>query len=277
MIPYKEMMKNRTLDEYSKFDYLYYYNTWNLQYYFIKFLKNRELMFLPAKKQRVNPLTVRNMRVHNIQSFQFWLKFVNAFKYGRLVNMYYSLAEFKDGIPYRDTSEGNLKEDWEAWNNKADKEIVSYDVLIDVDCDSFDFLDYALESAKNIKTHFDFYRIPYKLRFSGRGFHFVIPFRYFDIPFGKEFMKYIRRVVKHLRDNITEMIDLSVSDYRRVTKLPMSISIYDEGNYVCSPVEDLDNFKLENFEAKNFKYLRAFPMDITHNFDGDLRYFNGKV
>lgn len=266
-------------------NYLFYYNNYRIQHFFLRYLYNRECAVIPSKKSLINSsekrkMITRNMRVHNTQSFQFWLKFIRMFSdKTRLFNFYYSLAEFNTGIPYRNVKENNLKEDFSSWTENCHKEIRSYDMLIDIDSGSFDEFDFALESAQYLQKRMDNWNVPYHLRFSGMGFHFVIPYKFFpnhlstDPSSELNIYERMKMISEHLSEDISEMIDTTIYDSRRLTKIPMSLALYPEGDFVCVPVEELSSFDLEHYRLENFKNFAYIPDDILHNNMGNLGVF----
>lgn len=260
----------------------WYYSNFNVQYYFLHYLNNREFAFFPAKtKYSDNRMTKRNLRVHNIQGFQFWLNRMHFFDSKNInyncVNFYYSLATFKNGLPMTDPKNISLTVDKAEWNANAYKEIVAYDMVIDIDSGTHEEIDFAIDSAKMIKRLFDSYKIPYYLRFSGMGFHFVIPYRFFPLilslnPHDKtNIYSYMSKIGDMMHDDLSELVDLGVYDSRRVLKIPYSLAIYENETYLCQPINDFKKFDINGMRLgawdKNFK------CDALHNPDGNLKYF----
>jgi len=217
------------------------------------------------------------MRCHNVQGFQFWIRFVRMFQEKeRNYNLYYSMAEFKDGVPFRNTKGGNLKEDFTEWNARCRKEITSYDMLIDIDAGNFDEVDYALETTVSLKKMFDSFAVPYYLRFSGMGFHFVIPYGFFshlglsfDPNHDANIYSYMRSISKGLNEVYSEMIDYTIYDSRRISKLPYSLSIYADRVMVCSPVDNPSTFRLDDYRLENFINPREY-VEVLHNPKGSI-------
>jgi len=260
----------------------FYYGNYRIQHLLIKYLKDRELALLSPKAYNFN-YAIRNLRVHNTQSMQFWLKYIRMFDSpSRAYNLYYSMAKFEDGIPYRNVKDGNLKEDWAEWNKKAKESIIEYDMLIDIDAGDFSEMDAARMSAINIKQYLDFKDAPYYLRYSGMGFHFVIPYRFFPrlscAPDMKNnIYRLMKKLAKYLYDHFSEMVDLTIYDSRRIAKLPYSLSLYDSGAYVCCPIHELKDFDFTKMKLGNFKYPDSFYADMLHNASGDLKGLFEKV
>lgn len=258
----------------------FYYQDWKCQYAMIPYLKDRELSILPAKnKQASQGLRRRNIRCHNIQSFQFWLNYFRLFESPeKFTNFYYSMGKYREGVPYL-YDKGKLDKDKsETWKDNAHESLVSYDMLIDIDAGDFSEMEYAVESSKAIKSFFDLKNIPYLLRFSGMGFHFVIPYNYFPSalslnPFKEpNIYQYMKLKAKILYDKYSEMVDYSIYDSRRIAKIPYSLSIYEEGTYMCCPVNNLETFNYENYNLAKFKKDKLLNDNIT-NITGSLDGF----
>lgn len=259
----------------------FYYGNWKNQYKIIPYLKNREFIYLPSKTGKaLGYMKRRNLRVHNIQGLQFWIKFYRLFQnQGRMVNFYYSMAQFRNGLPFLYEKGDIDKEKSEEWNENCHKDIVSYDMLIDIDAGNFNEMDFAVETADILQHTFDMVSIPYRFRFSGMGFHFVIPYKYFPLnlslnPFDDDnIYKYMRSIAEILNKNTSEMIDFNIYDSRRIAKIPYSLSIYDEGAFVCCPLESVKNFNYEDYKLAKFIKNNINGEDILHNPDGNLEYF----
>ena len=241
------------------------------------------MVALPNKAiKRGFPL--RNLRIHNTQSFQFWLKFVRMYtEPTKSYNLYYSLATFKNGIPFRNTKEGNLKEDFKEWNQIAPKNIIAFDFPIDVDAGNFDEMPFAIESAILIQDYLNKHNVPYNLRFSGMGFHFVIPYAFLpqhlslDPNDDVNIYQYMHKIATKLNNNITEMIDTTIYDSRRILKIPMSVSIYENVDYVCAPVSDMRHFDIENYKLANYKSSNILKPDELHNPSGNVKIWQNEL
>ncbi len=94
-----------------------------------------------------------------------------------IYNTYHSLAVYKDGLPRIEWKEGfDYKEYKNNWKENHWKEMIAYDWLIDIDANSHDEIEEALNQSRRLKLFLDKLRVPYRLVFSGMGFHFVIPY-----------------------------------------------------------------------------------------------------
>jgi hypothetical protein len=160
-----------------------------------------------------------------------------------------------------------------------------YDFLIDVDAGDFEDIDGAYQSTREIISFFDFKDIPYEIRFSGKGFHLIIPHNYFSlfnvnytIMFNlkeeKNVYQLYSKIAKKLSDRFSEMIDLKIYDSRRVCKIPFSLALYKERIYVCYPfttIEEFDDFRLINFELWNFNKPIRQEKRTVFNADGNIK------
>lgn len=255
----------------------WYYSNFNVQYYFLHYLKNREFAFFPSKVENVNAMCrKRNLNIRNIQGFQFWVKRLRLLEENNWVNFYYSLAQFKD-IPFTDPQSLKLEEDKNEWNKEAWENIIAYDMLIDIDAGINEEFSYALLSAELLKRLFDLNNLPFHLRFSGNGFHFIIPYKYFahlNLSFNpndeKNIYRYMSKIGEYLHDNVSELIDLSVYDSRRVAKIPYSLSLYPDKTFICQPIHDLEKFDLKDMTLTKGLNLRS---DKIFNPEGNIKMF----
>lgn len=240
-----------------------WYNDLAVQYEMVKFTKYRETVLLTPKEYHDRGYNTRMLRIHSPQHLQFIMRLMGWVKNNNIYNIYSTLATYKDGIPLLDhNSIFDKKLRNKEWKETHYKNMVSYDFLLDIDSDSHKNMDYALDSAKEIKRALDLAGCPHELRFSGMGFHFVIPFYYFidlNLPFDPNTLKNIYNLYKNLAISLhkdySEMIDLTIYDSRRVVKVPYSLAIYKDDAYVCLPIKsyvEFNNFSLENMHFKKF-------------------------
>lgn len=226
-----------------------WYNNPAIKFEIIKSLFNRELAVI-NRTNKDSKVTIRMLKCHNVQHYDFLQKFVIKQEYNnQLFNYYYSLAKYRDGIP---------KQNWhlqernnQQWTKEHFKLMVSYDFLLDID-GNFEEMDYAYDSAKSIKNFLDSKKIPYELRFSGCGFHFIIPHRFLpqDLsmnPYynGDNLYKYCARIAKFFYNDFSDLVDVNIYDSRRICKIPYSLSCYpdDDKAYLCFPMHSDHQFE----------------------------------
>jgi hypothetical protein len=243
-----------------------WYSRPDVQFEIIKQTKNKECAFLVPSwcDELMKKRSTRMLKVHNIKSLKFMFKCLSVFSSKTLMNLYYSVAKYKNGIPNQDMNLARRNN--EDWNNTHYHEIETYDYVIDIDAGNFKEIDMCFESAKNIKFELDRFKVPYSLRYSGKGFHFVIPYSCFKNADKLNFnpsnsdniYKYFALLTKILYHKYSEMIDTTIYDSRRVLKIPYTLAIYEKEIYVCYPFEsdeEFFNFKLRDYNIKHFNKL----------------------
>ncbi|KKK67686.1 hypothetical protein LCGC14_2951580, partial [marine sediment metagenome] len=184
--------------------------------------------------------TTRMIRIHNVQGIDVWFKVLRIHEFQREYNLYYSLAKYKDGIPYSTLE--LAKRDFDNWIKEHWKEMVSYDFLLDIDAGNHHDIEFAYLTANTIRRYFNSFNVPYHLRFSGRGFHFVIPYKYFNdnlayIDFNPDadenVYKFFMHIAMKLHSLFSEMIDTSIYDSRRVVRFLIHLH-YMMGRNICA-------------------------------------------
>ena len=244
-----------------KIDYNYYnqyYFNLTTQFEMRKVMWNREFAMLS------DGMMIRHMRFHRVQDFQFWRKYLWGRFKSKPFNFYYSLARYDNGVPPVKWYEETWEERKQDWAKKYIKEMVSYDFLIDVDSPTHEKEDMEMAhySTKIIKEHLDKHKVAYELRFSGMGYHIIIPYRYLpklsmNPADDVNIYKYLTRILKSLSSNFSEFVDTGICDSRRVTKIPYSLACYNTKEllfdaYMCFPFLDSESFL-------KFKYDDAEP------------------
>jgi len=243
-----------------------WYKSPPIKFEIIKFLYNREMAVI-NKSDDGGKVTIRMLKCHNVQSFDFICDYILKMEQpDRLFNFYYSLAKYTNGIPNQDwrLQDRNNAE----WTNHHWEQMESYDFLLDIDAGGFEELDYAYESAVEIKEFFDDKRIPYYLRFSGCGYHFVIPYKYLpqELNFNPfktidNIYKYCSRLGRMFHDDFSEMVDYKIYDSRRICKIPYSLSIYPKEDYamMCFPFINDEQMKIINNNYRLLNYENLIP------------------
>lgn len=257
-----------------------WYNLASVKFEMIKFLFNREFALLVPRfveDEDIRKCSVRNLKVHSVQHLDFNLKATKMFEKQLPYNFYYSIAKYKNGIPNQTL---NFKErDNSEWNKNYYKEIISYDYFIDIDAPEFNDMQMAYESACNVKHLFDKLNVPYELRYSGLGFHFIISYKYLpqDLTLNpneeNNLYQCLSKLNKCMFNECSEMIDKNIYDSRRVCKIPYSLALYKNDAFVCIPI--LNNAEFENFKVINYRAIN-YPFEIKNrgtkifNENGDL-------
>lgn len=245
-----------------------WYKLASVKFELIRFLFNREFSLLVPNyitNPEIKKCSVRNLKVHSVQHLDFNLKATKMFIKQIPYNFYYSMARYKNGIPNQTLN--FLERDNTEWNKNCFKEMISYDFLIDIDADDFNDMQFAYENAYNVKELFDELNVPYELRYSGMGFHFIIPYKYLpkNLTFNPDeennLYQFLSKLTECLYNKCGELIDLNICDHRRVCKIPYSIALYDNDAFICSSI--LNNVEFENFKIVNYR-LGKYPFEIKN-------------
>jgi hypothetical protein len=259
----------------------------DVKFEIIKSTNRRETAFLIPSwvvSEEFKKTSIRMLKVHSVQHFDIIARTgLRLLQKNRPYNLYYSLARYTNGIPNQTF---NLAErDNSEWTNGEHiKFMDAYDFLIDIDAGDIEDLDMAFESTKEIVDFFNKNNVPFELRFSGKGFHIIVPYIYFSKEKIKKecytpasfnpkeeinFYSVYRRIAKALSNRFTEMIDLGIYDSRRLCKIPFSLALYEKEIYVCYPFDNLGRFYA--FDLKQFT-LTNFFYDVRQN----RKVFNDK-
>lgn len=258
--------------------FLEWYQTPEVKFEIIKFLRDRELACLVPSwcPEEMKKKSTRTLRCHSVQHLDTILFKILDVRYKQtLYNLYYSMAKYMNGLPYQDP---NLaKRDTREWKDNHHKEMFEYDWLIDIDAGNHDDIDWAFESADKIKRLLDRCSIAYELRFSGCGFHFIVPYRvfaYLNLGFNplddNNYYSLLTKMAESMHEKYSEMVDcrLCTPDARRVTKIPYSISFYPNSEYLCLPFinnGEFYKFNLESMRPVNWKGLLRNRPSIVFN------------
>lgn len=234
----------------------------------IRHTYKREVAFIVAKYIKEPDIIKRNIRtlkIHSVQHLDFIMSKTSMMKQETPYCLYYSLGQYKTGIPHQDFK--TMKRNNRDWIKNHWRFMSGYDFVIDIDAGNHQEMDFAYYSAQQIKVYFDLLNCPYELRFSGCGFHFIIPYKYFARRFthykGEQFnpknpksvYMLFAKIGLFLQNKFSALIDTSIYDARRVLKIPHTLALYKEKVYVCSPFysnDSFDNFKLEDYEHHRF-------------------------
>jgi len=214
-----------------------------------KYYSNAEIMtnLINAMRFRNNAfLNVIENKKYNLQNVVVsepghLLKNMDRFNFHeRSYNLYTSVARYDYAKMNKDLSfppfSYNLakrKEQGLLFNDIANKYMLAYDFVLDFD--AHDDFETCFEEVQIIKNQFDFFKVPYILRFSGRGFHMIIPHKF--LPEREDIVKFLKESAMVLKQiyNLSSL-DLGIYDSRRVIKTPYSFD-YRSG-FVCLPLTD---------------------------------------
>ena len=272
------------IDHKTRLDCIYrYYLNNDVKFKIIKYLYNRELALLTpswVKYPFMKKKSIRNLRVHNTQFLDSTLTVTRLLcpGYRTFINFYYSLAVFGDGIPFKDLK--IFTRDTKLWNKKANARIISYDFLLDIDAGSHEDWDFCKYSAEIIKKVYDALKVPYSLRFSGKGWHFVTPYKYLPQYYSmnpldrNNIYSFLLKIARFFYNHHSQMVDLKIYDSRRVIKIPYTLAIYEDEDYICTPMAShkmFEEFKLDDYRAGNILInIREAPVDYIFNSTGNF-------
>lgn len=243
-----------------------WYNNLTIRYKLFPYLKNREFALLVPKCFPEDKLkSTRFLKITNVQSFDFFFKVTGMNDFETKYGFFYSMAKYETGIPFVPYNKEKRSVAKTYWIENHWKEMVSYDFYLDVDGDEKIF-DLTKDSAKYILNLLMELKFPFKLRYSGQGFHFItdyeilepyIPLKWksFNPNLSYNIYKLFGLIAKWISNQTSEFIDLGIYDPRRVLKIPFSLALYETGVYVCLPITNLiqfDNFDLKSAHIQNF-------------------------
>jgi hypothetical protein len=192
--------------------------------------------------------------------------------YPRLVNLYYSLAKYEDGLPFMNLDVIERKPQVEEWKKTHYSQMTSFDFLIDIDARPLNNIYFALHDAKLIKRIFDRLAVPYSFRYSGSGFHIIIPGEAMPKlslnPLDdSSIYKFQNEILELIDKKITGMVDLTTWDSRQLCKIPYTIAFLEEGNYLSYEFRDnesIKNFFIEDFDLSNSENFAKLPKDLGY-------------
>jgi len=266
--------------------YINWYFAPQIKFKMLPYLRDREFALLIPKDFPFPQATTRMLRVHTVQSFDFYYDVTGMKEKRFFYNFFSSVAKYKNGLPKIPFKIELRREFKKEWNENHWKNIEGYDFFLDID-GTHDTFDLTKQSAIDVKTFFDNNNIPHRLRFSGKGFHFVIPYEYFEahIPekwnsFNpndlKNIYQFFGRLAKYIHDSISEMVDPQIYDARRIIKLPYSLALYDDGYFVCLPISSMNDLIKFNYEDAlytkwDYDAIRYHLGDILFNENGNVK------
>lgn len=229
-------------------NYQKWYNNLAVIYEIMKIVKNREVVVInPFIKKEA----IRMIKINNAQQFFEVAKWINMDK--RTWNFYYSLAEYENGIPdqtFNMEKRSNLK-----WNKNHHTHIKHFDFLIDFDCDSHQLTPLLKQDVLSVSKLFN--SIPHSIRYSGMGYHIVIQGEYlpklsYDPDVKNNYFDFLRECLMALKRQYSDFVDTGCHDSRRVMKIPYSLALFDDDNYVCYPFRTVKEVDLDplNFSTR---------------------------
>lgn len=238
-----------------------WYNNLATQYEIIKQLKNKELCLLTPKYANQQRINTRTWRCHNTQHWQTLHEGLSITKKGYPYNYYKSVATYQQGIPYQTMNLSQRNND--AWIHNHHQEIIEYPFIIDIDSPTHEDLSFAKEATRTLTKQMHKQKQTFTVTFSGCGFHITTPSPAppnFDPSQNENVYQWHQDLAQDLKETITELIDTSIYDSRRVIKIPYTLSQYEDATYICWPLtpEELTAFKLEDYELETFTQTQKY-------------------
>jgi hypothetical protein len=222
-------------------DYKEYYANKEVLFEIVKQMQGREVALLGEQ------YNVRCIKTHSIAYLESNFKAFSFFV--RRYNIYISSAHYHN-MPTFSYFPSTRREQSKDFNLNFSNFMVGYDFFIDIDGDP-QKIDDALSEARKIKMVFDEYKVPYSVKLSGKGFHFVIPSEFFsgilpDVKARNQVFKKLYIALKNLLD--LKLADSTVYDARRVYKVAYSLDV--KTGRVALPLTD---WQIEHFHMDMVK------------------------
>lgn len=232
--------------------FLTYYQDTAIQKSILSYCEDREVALIAITNDKEFPCKkLRNLKLDTETSFKY--NVLNKFAFFKEpYNLYYSCAKYQFGVPIfyftgddKDTVKKRVKE----WGMNCKKDVIQYDLSIDIDSPSFKDTKIAKEDTLKIYKHLS-KKQPVEIRFTGCGFHLVLNNEWHGTDFNtKDLDKMYKKAIK-LKNKYSELIDTHVIEPRRVIKIPNTL-VYREGYeniMICKTLtlEQLEKLKLED-------------------------------
>lgn len=280
------------MDEHKKKEFMkiinpYYDNDFTRKF-LVNYTRYREFSMMTPKGETENDkIVIRCLNYYNDINFKYYYR-NTGFQEGKyLFNLYTSLARYmKPRLSW--IGDINRKQKMEDFIKEHESYMIGYDFAIDIDCDSQLELPYVFESAKKVFIYFIKTRTPFRAKFSGLGVHFEIPYEFFKREgINKSFIstdddtiyKMFYGLASYLASEISEMVDATIYDSRRMLKLYGSIAIYQDDLFLCNDLNvSLLNMVLKSknpidfFRITQKKDLKVQPHTL-HNKGGNVLRF----
>lgn len=186
------------------------------------------------------------------------LKYLGTWTYKRIQNHYISVCGFNKDIPFLKNGYVHKKENDKLrndWFRNIEEHVEFYPMFIDIDMKTFENFETARMQCYNLVKEIqkDLDTTCY-VQFSGRGYHILIMAKVKD---AKE-VKRLTEIYKVTANNMKStyyLIDTQVLQPNRLMKLPLSLSFYEEGCFLVTPLElnEILRYTLEDFKYKFYR------------------------
>lgn len=238
-----------------------WYSRQDVQYEIIKSHVHRETAFLYKSTKTGRSTAIRFLKCDCIAFLTRQWRFYRFLD--RQMNLYHSLATFQNFPIIR--YDGDYKKQLREINEGYEGMITAFDLGLDIDKINEPFDCYP--QAKKLKSLLDRFNVPYSLKISGSGFHFLISHQQIPAKIrqaSKSWDDYTSTFLRGLMDELKERFDLpsldtSVADTRRIWKTPYSVDV-KTGN-IAFPLSDAEfsEFHPERYSIQNF-FNQPFPI-----------------
>lgn len=246
-----------------------HYGNFRIQNLMIRYLFRREVMRIVPKfcDPELQKNTMRMFRAHNTQSLKWLFRFSKIYTPERYpVNFYYSLATYKGAIPGRWNVSADEKKFYDEFKDKATEYMSGYDYVVDIDAPDEKEIKEAARATLKIHEMFNDVGLRHDMRFTGGGFHIIVPYQAFEkVPHSFNPYDSLSIYALHteislaLYNTVSEFVDHSIHDSRRVVKIPFSVSMCENKNYVVHPISgyELMDFNPVIYDAEFYGVTHA--------------------
>ena len=257
------MEKNNEIEEQKKYlvnKMTRWYDQSNVIFeMFFLALRRREFVVLTPKmlKNFSSFAGIRCLSCVSTDGLKFNLHNIKYVQENNPVQLYYSLTTYEKGLPRFNNVFRFRTTQVEEWKKEHHKHIISYDMLIDIDSPDISSMDTAKEDCYKIMNVLSQHGLKYYVRFSGMGYHIIVPhecFAHLNYHFNPhndiENSIYIlfNDITEWLHDTVSEFVDTGLHDSRRITKVPYSLAMYQNGTFVCWPFKTRQEFIKHNYK-----------------------------
>ena len=275
-----KQLKKSILDHYTREDVLI--NIARQSY-------NREFALLCPAWAKKNKLSIRMLKIQNVDGLRFILNAIKFYTGYKPYNFYKSLAQYPYGIPNQSI---NLEERKalnlnKRWYQIHQEKMKSYDLVLDLDSPNHNELYNTHEAMKCIHKFYNKFDVPHYVMFSGKGFHLYTPYECTFPLRNRISPSKSKTMIAHKPDNLYinyskiaryfrqffRCVDKFIYDSRRLIKLAYTVSLYseDKGYVSCwlNRESEIEKFHLPNYEVDNFVLGRNLQPKLF-NRRGDL-------
>lgn len=224
----------------------YVYSNKQLLFELVKGLVGRETAFL----SKSGGASFRNIKAHKVD---FLLKNFEALRFfDKEMNIYHSVA-YLENMPMFSFAPPLRKKQGMEFNKNFDSYVRGYDFVVDIDYKG-DFKK-TYDEAKEVIILFEELKLPYYIKFSGNGFHIVIPHKFIPLSNNSGILDTFSDTGTRMKelldsslmdadvyDSNGELLRTGIYDKRRVIKASYSLDVTT--GRLCIPItlSEFNNF-----------------------------------